>query len=80
MASFWISSGFIKKALMPMDLDLAGVGAQVHHNLMNLGRVGVDNANFFRDVRLDGDGGGQGGAQQLDGLFDDRSDQNRFFL
>ena len=54
---------------------MVGIGAEIHDDLMDLGGVGL-NIFFRTNVFADIDRAGDGGAQQLQGLLDDRPQLN----
>lgn len=51
---------------------MAGVGAQIHDDLVNLGRVAKDGGGRFVDFHLKIDGGGEGRAEQALSVIDKR--------
>lgn len=51
---------------------MKGIGAEIHHDLMNLGGVGPDDARLAGELLAHADGCREGGAQQFDHLLDDQ--------
>ena len=56
---------------------MAGIGADVHDDLMDLGRVGHDIPNLRRYVLSDLYAGRQGCPEQFEGLFENRGNLSR---
>ena len=56
---------------------LGGIGAQVHDDLMHLGRVRHHGVHIRIDLRPDFNGRGQGRSQQPERFLDQRSDLQR---
>jgi hypothetical protein len=52
---------------------MESVGAQVHHHLMEEGRVNAHRPGLGFDMSFDGNGRGQGGTEQFHCLLDDES-------
>lgn len=49
---------------------MKSIGAEIHHDLMNLGRIGEDGFGGGIKLRFDGDGGRQGRPEEFDRLLD----------
>jgi hypothetical protein len=58
---------------------MLGVGAQIHQNLVDLGRVSQD-SGLGGDALFYFDGGGQRGPQELDHLLYNETHLNRRFV
>ena len=58
---------------------ISSIGAQVHHHLVELGRIG-HHRTVRKRLLLNVDGGRQRGAQQLEHLFDDQFELHWFWL
>ena len=59
---------------------MMGVGAEVHHNLMDLDGVGFNHGIVVQIASLDFNRGGQRGAYQFEHFLDDQVDLNRLFF
>jgi len=57
---------------------MVGIGAEIHHDLVNLGWIGKHRSAVGIDLLADFDGGGQRGPQQLEDLLDNGLDLQRF--
>jgi len=51
------------------------IGAEIHEELMHLGRISRDHASMWTDLRLDRDGRGQGEAQQGEGFLNQQRER-----
>ncbi len=57
---------------VPLPLHrVIGVGAQIHHHLLQLGGVAQDRVPLYRELLLDVDGGGDRLAEELQRFLDD---------